>query len=100
MKTLKQASTLKLRRSMPYPRPAASRFPWPLGPPRADRAVAPHIEMVAAEAAAAVVLPRKILFDLPHGAGAVAVENVRLGQSPAQIDGPAGMHGEQLADVV
>jgi hypothetical protein len=56
--------------------------------------------VLAAEAAAAVVLARKVLFDLPHGAGAAAVENVRRGQPPVQIDGPARMHGEQLGNVI
>src|SRR3954469_20194230 len=56
--------------------------------------------MLAAIAPAAVVLAGEVLFDLPHPAAAIAVEHVRGGQLPVEIDRTARMHREQLADIV
>ena len=63
-------------------------------------AVASRIQMLAAIAAAAIVLAGEVLFDLPHPPATVAVEHVRGGQLPIEIDRTARMHREQFADVV
>src|SRR5262249_62108681 len=73
---------------------------WEVGAAFALPAVARDVQVLAAVAAAAIILAGEVLFDLPHRAGAVAVEHMRGGQLPAQVDGATRMHREELANVV
>src|SRR5262249_622634 len=63
-------------------------------------AVTREVEVLAAISAAAIVLSREVFLDLPHFPGTVAVEGVRRGEFPAQVDGAARMHAQELAHVI
>jgi len=63
-------------------------------------AVAPHVHVLGAVAAAAIVLAGQILVDLPHLAREIGIERVRRGEFVAQVDGAAAQHREQLARIV